>query len=163
MTRCGPILRWASDQLGWYLTNKDYVAKAREIIKGADVLVENFRGRKLAEFGLSAEAVAEMRPGIIYTSIRAFGWSGPWARGGFDMDANCCTGFTVIEGTKDKPKLPPTIVLNDYLAGYLTAMGVLAALKLRVENGGSYHVRTSLSLLDVVLDARDSRSRLRGR
>ena len=128
------------------LTNKEYVAKASEIIKGADVLVENFRGRKLAEFGLSAEAVAEMRPGIVYTSIRAFGWKGPWAqRGGFDMDANCCTGFTVIEGTEDKPKLPPTIVLNDYLAGYLTAMGVIAALKLRAENGGSYHVRTSLS------------------
>jgi hypothetical protein len=128
------------------LTKKEYAAKAREIIKGADVLVENYRGRKLANLGFSAEAVAEMRPGIIYTSIRAFGWEGPWSqRGGFDMDANCCTGFTVLEGTKDKPELPPTKILNDYVAGYLTALGVLAALKMRAEHGGSYHVRTSLS------------------
>jgi crotonobetainyl-CoA:carnitine CoA-transferase CaiB-like acyl-CoA transferase len=128
------------------LTKKDYAAKGREILRGADVLVENYRGRKLANLGFSAEEVAAIRPGIIYTSIRAFGWEGPWAqRGGFDMDANCCTGYTVLEGTRDKPELPPTKILNDYVAGYLTACGVLAALKMRAEQGGSYHVRTSLS------------------
>ena len=120
--------------------------KATELLKDTDVFVENYRGRKLAELGFSAEAVAEIRPGIIYSSIRAFGWEGPWGqRGGFDMDANCCTGFTVLEGTEDAPKLPPTIVLNDYVAGYLTAMGTIAALILRAKFGGSYHVRTALS------------------
>jgi len=128
------------------LTQKDYAAKGRDILRGADVLVENYRGRKLANLGFSAEEVAALRPGIIYASIRAFGWEGPWAqRGGFDMDANCCTGYTVLEGTRDKPELPPTKILNDYVAGYLTACGVLAALKMRAEHGGSYHVRTSLS------------------
>jgi crotonobetainyl-CoA:carnitine CoA-transferase CaiB-like acyl-CoA transferase len=128
------------------LTKKDYAAKGREILRGADVLVENYRGRKLATLGFSPEEVAALRPGIIYASIRAFGWEGPWAqRGGFDMDANCCTGYTVLEGTRDKPELPPTKILNDYVAGYLTACGVLAALKMRAEHGGSYHVRTSLS------------------
>lgn len=128
------------------LTKKDYAAKGREILRGADVLVENYRGRKLANLGFSAESVAELRPGIIYASVRAFGWDGPWGqRGGFDMDANCCTGFTVFEGTADKPELPPTKILNDYVAGYLTACGVLAALKMRAEHGGSYHVRTSLA------------------
>ena len=128
------------------LTKKDYAAKGREILRGADVLVENYRGRKLANLGFSAEEVAALRPGIVYASIRAFGWEGPWAqRGGFDMDANCCTGYTVLEGTRDKPELPPTKILNDYVAGYLTACGVLAALKLRAEQGGSWHVRTSLS------------------
>ncbi|NDC63370.1 MAG: carnitine dehydratase [Planctomycetia bacterium] len=128
------------------LTKRDYAAKGREILRGADVLVENYRGRKLADLGFSAEEVAAVRPGIIYASIRAFGWEGPWAqRGGFDMDANCCTGYTVLEGTSDKPELPPTKILNDYVAGYLTAFGVLAALKMRAEHGGSYHVRASLS------------------
>ena len=142
---------WADTAVGfrsaWMdLTDKQYAAKARDIIKGADVMVENFRGRKIAELGLSAEAAAEIRPGIIYTSIRGFGWTGPWSqRGGFDMDANCCSGFTVLEGSEDAPKLPPTVVLNDYLAGYLTAAGVLAALIRRAKYGGSYHVRTSLA------------------
>jgi len=88
---------WADTAVGfrsaWMdLTDKQYVAKARDIIKGADVMVENFRGRKIAELGLSAQTAAEIRPGIIYTSIRGFGWTGPWSqRGGFDMDANCRT------------------------------------------------------------------------
>ncbi|WP_263381402.1 CoA transferase [Granulicella arctica] len=128
------------------LTQPATKVKAAELLKSADVFVENYRGRKLAELGFSAEAVAAIRPGIIYTSIRAFGWDGPWSqRAGFDMDANCCTGFTVDEGTEDAPKLPCTVVLNDYLAGYLTAMGTLAALILRAKFGGSYHVRTSLA------------------
>ncbi|MFM7522517.1 MAG: CoA transferase [Planctomycetota bacterium] len=128
------------------LTRKDHASKGRDILRGADVLVENYRGRKLANLGFSPEDVAAVRPGIIYASIRAFGWEGPWAqRGGFDMDANCCTGYTVLEGTRDKPELPPTKILNDYVAGYLTACGVLAALKMRAEHGGSYHVRASLA------------------
>jgi len=95
---------------------------------------------------LSAEQVASVRPGIIYTSLRAFGWDGPWAgRGGFDMDANCTSGYAVLEGSEEHPLLPPTVILNDYLAGYLTAMGVVAALILRAEHGGSYHVRCSLT------------------
>jgi crotonobetainyl-CoA:carnitine CoA-transferase CaiB-like acyl-CoA transferase len=109
-------------------------------------MVENFRGRKIAQFGLSAEEVARIRPGIVYASLRPFGWEGPWGqRGGFDMDANCCSGYTVSEGSEDNPRLPPTVILNDYLAGYLTAMGVIAALILRAKNGGSYHVRASLA------------------
>jgi hypothetical protein len=61
------------------------------------------------------------------------------------MDANCATGYTALEGTADAPQLPATVILNDYLAGYLTSLGVVAALILRAKYGGSYHVRTSLS------------------
>ncbi|MEB3333442.1 MAG: CoA transferase [Cyanobacteriota bacterium] len=123
-----------------------YLAKALDLLKGADVMVENYRGRKLANLGLSPEQVAAVRPGIITTSLRAFGWEGPWReRGGFDMDANCASGYAVLEGSVERPKLPPTVILNDYLAGYLTAMGVIAALILRAKQGGSYHVRCSLT------------------
>lgn len=128
------------------LNQQKYRDQALRLIKGADVFIENYRGRKIANFGFSPEAVAEARPGIIYTSVRGFGWEGPWIdRGGFDMDANCVTGYTTLEGSPAKPLLPPTVILNDYLAGYLTSAGVLAALILRAKHGGSYHVRTSLS------------------
>ncbi|ADG76688.1 L-carnitine dehydratase/bile acid-inducible protein F OS=Tsukamurella paurometabola (strain ATCC 8368/ DSM / CCUG 35730 / CIP 100753 / JCM 10117 / KCTC 9821 / NBRC 16120 / NCIMB 702349 / NCTC 13040) OX=521096 GN=Tpau_0034 PE=4 SV=1 [Tsukamurella paurometabola] len=128
------------------LRQQRYLDQTRRLIDDADVVIENYRGRKIADFGLSAEAIAQSRPGIVYASVRGFGWDGPWSdRGGFDMDANCCTGYATLEGGDGPPKLPPTVILNDYLAGYLTALGVLAALKLRAERGGSYHVRTSLS------------------
>lgn len=128
------------------LTRSDYVTRAQKLLGQADVVVENFRHRRIADFGLGPQAVAEARPGIIYASLRAFGWDGAWSdRGGFDMDANCCSGFAALEGTADQPRLPPTVILNDYLAGYLTALGVLAALILRAKHGGSYHVRASLT------------------
>jgi crotonobetainyl-CoA:carnitine CoA-transferase CaiB-like acyl-CoA transferase len=128
------------------LEQATYKAKALEVLEGADVMVENYRGRKIAELGLSAEQVASVRPGIIYTSLRAFGWEGPWEdRGGFDMDANCTSGYAVLEGSASNPKLPPTVILNDFLAGYLMAMGTVAALILRAKQGGSYHVRCSLT------------------
>jgi crotonobetainyl-CoA:carnitine CoA-transferase CaiB-like acyl-CoA transferase len=128
------------------LNQAAYKQKALEVLRGADVVVENFRGRKIADLGLSAEQIAAERPGIIYTSLRAFGWEGPWqGRGGFDMDANCTSGYAVLEGTEEHPLLPPTVILNDYLAGYLTAMGVVAALIMRARHGGSYHVRCSLT------------------
>lgn len=43
------------------------------------------------------------------------------------------------------PAFPPTLVINDYIAGYLGASGVLAALRRRAKEGGSYHVRVSLT------------------
>ena len=48
------------------------------------------------------------------------------------------------EGRGD-PRFPPTMVLNDFIAGYIGAAGVLAALRRRAKEGGSYHVRISLA------------------
>jgi crotonobetainyl-CoA:carnitine CoA-transferase CaiB-like acyl-CoA transferase len=128
------------------LRQKKDVDTAVELLRDADVLVENYRGTKISDFGFSPEEVAKVRPGIVYASIRGFSFDGPWkGRGGFDMDANVATGYAALEGTEDKPQLPPTVILNDYLAGYLTSLGVVAALILRAKHGGSYHVRTSLS------------------
>ncbi len=47
------------------------------------------------------------------------------------MDANCTSGYAVLQGSQDHPLLPLTVILNHYFAGYLTAMGVVAALILR--------------------------------
>jgi crotonobetainyl-CoA:carnitine CoA-transferase CaiB-like acyl-CoA transferase len=61
------------------------------------------------------------------------------------MEALCVTGFTSEEGTPEQPKFPPTTVMNDYIAGYLGAAGIQAALIRRATEGGSYHVRVNLA------------------
>ena len=61
------------------------------------------------------------------------------------MEALCVTGFTTEEGTPDRPAFPPTHVMNDYIAGYLGAAGIQAALIRRAKEGGSYHVRVNLA------------------
>jgi crotonobetainyl-CoA:carnitine CoA-transferase CaiB-like acyl-CoA transferase len=61
------------------------------------------------------------------------------------MEGLAMTGFTIEEGASGPPRFPPTLVMNDYIAGYLGACGVIAALRRRAKEGGSYHVRVSLT------------------
>ncbi|HEY6854722.1 MAG TPA: CoA transferase [Mycobacterium sp.] len=120
--------------------------KAYELAAGADVFIESYRTRKISSLGLSPEELAARRPGLLYASARCYTYDGPWAnRAGFDMEALCVTGFTTEEGAPDQPAFPPTHVMNDYIAGYLGAAGIQAALIRRAKEGGSYHVRVNLA------------------
>ncbi|MDH6198491.1 crotonobetainyl-CoA:carnitine CoA-transferase CaiB-like acyl-CoA transferase [Mycobacterium frederiksbergense] len=128
------------------LKQPEGLRRAYELAADADVFVENYRGRKIANLGMSPEELAARRPGIIYASDKAYSHDGPWAdRGGFDMEALCVTGFTTEEGTPEQPKFPPTYVMNDFIAGYVGAAGIQAALIRRAKEGGSYHVRVNLA------------------
>jgi crotonobetainyl-CoA:carnitine CoA-transferase CaiB-like acyl-CoA transferase len=132
------------------------------LLADADVFIESFSGRAIERLGFGAEEVAKKKPGIIYVSLRCYGWDGPWRdRGGFDMEALTLTGYTMAEGRAGEPSFgsvypesedppgspafPPTLVLNDYIAGYVAAAGIMAALRRRAQEGGSYHVRVSLA------------------
>jgi crotonobetainyl-CoA:carnitine CoA-transferase CaiB-like acyl-CoA transferase len=118
------------------------------LLPQADVFLEGFRGRAMEKLGFGAKEVAARRPGIIYLSVRCYSWDGPWwNRPGFDMEALTVSGYTVAEagGVEHRPSFPPTMVLNDFIAGYLGAAGIIAALRRRAREGGSYHVRISLT------------------
>ena len=128
------------------LKNPEQNRVQQRLVPRADVFVEGFRGRKMEELGFGAEQVARMKPGIVYLSVRPYGWEGPWKMfAGFDMEGLTVTGFTMIEGGGKRPRFPPTFVMNDYIAGYMGAAGVIAALRQRAREGGSYHVRVHLA------------------
>lgn len=115
------------------------------LLPEADVFIEGFRGRSMENLGFGVEEVAANHPGIVYLSMRCYSWDGPWwYRAGFDMEALTVSGYTMLEGD-GRPSWPPTMVLNDYIAGYLGAAGIIAALRRRATEGGSYHVRVSLT------------------
>jgi crotonobetainyl-CoA:carnitine CoA-transferase CaiB-like acyl-CoA transferase len=116
------------------------------LLPQADVFIESFSGRSIEKLGFGPEEVSAQRPGIIYLSLRCYGWDGPWCnRGGFDMEGLTVSGYTMQEGHAGLPAFPPTLVLNDYIAGYFGASGIMAALRRRAKEGGSYHVRVSLT------------------
>ncbi|OZI19833.1 hypothetical protein CAL26_19910 [Bordetella genomosp. 9] len=129
------------------LTQAADLRRARELIGGADVVVQSWRPGTLARRGVGAEDAAAIRPGVIYVSVSAFGDSGPWAeRGGFEQLGQTVTGIAISEGVAGgKPRVVPTYLLNDYLTGYLGAAGVMLALMRRAVEGGSYHVKVSLT------------------
>ncbi|MBA3939606.1 MAG: carnitine dehydratase [Sphingopyxis sp.] len=116
------------------------------LLEGADIFFANRRPGYLASIGLDAQTAAARRPGIVHVSISTHGEHGPWAnRPGFDQVAGAVTGMLSIEGTPDKAALPPTVIVNDYLVGWLAATGAMAALHRRATVGGSWKVHVSLT------------------
>ena len=128
------------------LRDADQNRRLKGLIPQTDVFVENYRLGTLDRLGFGAQELASGHKGLIYLSGNANSMTGPWAqRGGFDMEGLSTSGFTVEEGGDGPPRFPPTLVMNDYIAGYLGACGVIAALRRRANEGGSYHVRVSLT------------------
>jgi hypothetical protein len=128
------------------LRNPDQNKRLKALIPETDVFVQNFRQGTLERLGFGPEELSTGHKGLIYLSCMANSATGPWAdRGGFDMEGLSTSGFTVEEGSGGPPRFPPTLVMNDYIAGYLGAAGAIAALRRRAREGGSYHVRVSLT------------------
>jgi len=119
-----------------------------QLLKTSRVLVQGYRPGALAGFGLSAEALAEKYPGIITTSLSAYGRNGPWSeRRGFDSLVQTSTGFNVAEADafgQSAPKPMPVQIL-DYATGFLMAFASQIALYKQSQEGGSWHVQLSLA------------------
>lgn len=115
------------------------------LLAEADVVVTGYRPGALDRYGLSPEALAERRPGIVVARLSAWGTSGPFAaRRGFDSIVQAATGIGMLEGDGSKPGALPAQAL-DHSAGYLLAAGITSALRRRIDDGGSWLVETSLA------------------
>ena len=118
--------------------------KLRELIKTCDVFSQSYRPGTLARRGFSPEALAEMRPGIVYVTLSAWGHEGPWAgRRGYDTIVQSANGMAYKPGNERPAFLP--VSEQDYVAGYLLAYGAMIALARRAQEGGSWFVRCSLA------------------
>jgi crotonobetainyl-CoA:carnitine CoA-transferase CaiB-like acyl-CoA transferase len=122
----------------------------RGLVREADVFSQGYRPGTLGDRGLSAEALAQLRPGIVFVSLCAFGHVGPWAsRRGFDTVVQTVSGITsrqgeLFPGAEPGPQFYPVSAI-DYLTGYLMAFGAMVALARRAREGGSWLVRISLA------------------
>jgi crotonobetainyl-CoA:carnitine CoA-transferase CaiB-like acyl-CoA transferase len=120
------------------------------LIRETDVFSQGYRPGTLGGRGLSPEALAELRPGIVYVSLCAFSHVGPWAsRRGFDTVVQTVSGITsrqgeLFPGKEPGPQFYPVSAI-DYLTGYLMAFGAMVALARRARQGGSWLVRISLA------------------
>jgi hypothetical protein len=116
----------------------------RELVRGADVFSQGFRTGALARRGFGPEQLAALRPGLVYVSENCYGNGGPWGeRPGWEQLAQTVTGVAAVQGG-DVPRLTGA-AQNDYTTGYFAALGAMEALRRRATEGGSWHVRVSLS------------------
>ncbi|WP_405630570.1 CoA transferase [Streptomyces sp. NBC_00016] len=116
-----------------------------ELLATADVVVTGYRPGALDRFGLSPEALAERRPGLVVAQVSAWGAYGPWGgRRGFDSLVQVATGIATVEGSAGRPGALPAQAL-DHGTGYLLAAAVLRALTEQSYDGGSRFVRSALA------------------
>jgi len=119
--------------------------KLKNLIREADVLVENFRPGVMAKFGLGENDLEELNPRLVYLSITGFGESGPDGhRPGFDQIAQGEGGLMSFTGPVGGPPTKVGVPIADILSGMFGAFGVAAALTEREKSGRGQKVTSSL-------------------
>ena len=115
-----------------------------ELLKSADVFVENFRPGTAERLGLGYETLHVLNPRLVYCSISAFGQSGPYVdKPGFDTLGQAVSGLLSLLNDSEDPKVMG-MALSDYITGMSAGYGILGALLARGQSGEGCRVETSL-------------------
>jgi crotonobetainyl-CoA:carnitine CoA-transferase CaiB-like acyl-CoA transferase len=116
----------------------------RQLVESADVVMQNFSHGVAEGLGIGYEDLVKIKPEIIYASVSAFGYDGPWrGRRGYEVQAQAAAGAQVDFGWPDQPaRLPYEI--NDYGTGVLTAFGLSLALLHHARTGQGQQVHGAL-------------------
>lgn len=122
----------------------DDVEVAHELLRRADIAVENFKPGGLAKYGLDYETARQINPALIYLSISGFGTGeGSWLPG-YDLVVQAVSGLMSLTGSEDGPAYRAGISVFDVMTGLHGTIGVLAALHQRAETGEGQHVEVNL-------------------
>src|ERR1700754_511961 len=127
----------------------------RELAKGCDVFMENYKVGDLKRYKLDYEAIRAINPGIIYCSVTGFGQTGPYSpRAGYDAIFQAMGGLMSVTGHMEgEPGAGPMKVgpsIADVMTGMNASIGILSALFHRKVNGGEgQHV--DVCLMDTVI------------
>jgi len=99
-----------------------------ELVKDADILVENYRPGVMKKLGVSYEVLSEINPRLVYASISGFGQSGPWAdRPGFDLMAQAMSGVMAMTGHGDGRPVKAGVPVADIGCALFATYGILSA------------------------------------
>ena len=116
-----------------------------ELVRRADVLLENFRPGTLARLGFGTDVLTELNPRLVTLAISGFGHDGPeGGRAGYDQIAQGEGGLMSLTGAGPEDPQKVGVPISDLLAGMYGAYGVVAALLERERTGRGQVVRTSL-------------------
>jgi crotonobetainyl-CoA:carnitine CoA-transferase CaiB-like acyl-CoA transferase len=141
-TECGDTLVWLSESrnkrsVTINLGDERGIDLVRELVGGADVVIENFRPGVLERWGLDYGSLTAINPGVILLRVSAYGQTGPMRdQPGFARIAHAFSGLAYLAGEPDRPPVTPgSTSLADYISGLYGAIGVLLALRARESTG----------------------------
>lgn len=108
----------------------------KELVKKADVVVENYRPGTMAKLGLGYDTLKEVNPGIIYAAVSGFGQYGPYAkRPGYDIISQAMSGLMSTTGWPGGHPTRSGTAMGDVLGGLSVTIGILAAIQNRHHTG----------------------------
>src|SRR5688572_13417994 len=120
-----------------------------ELVREADVLIENFKLGGLAKYGLDYESLREVSPRLVYCSITGFGQDGPYAaRAGYDFIVQGMSGIMDLTGDPAGPPQKIGVAYADILTGLYAVIAIQAALRQRDQTGRGQHI--DMALFDVM-------------
>jgi crotonobetainyl-CoA:carnitine CoA-transferase CaiB-like acyl-CoA transferase len=109
----------------------------RELVKDADIVIENFRPGALESWGLGWEALSKVNPKLIMVRISGYGQTGPYRdRPGFAAIAESMGGLRYLAGYPDRPPVRVGVSIGDSLASLYGVIGALLAMH-HLKNGGT--------------------------
>ena len=127
------------------LRTQEGIQACRDLIRGADVFVQNFRPGTADSMGLGVRDLRDLNPLLVYVSLSGFGQRPPGSElPGFDQTAQAMSGLMSVTGTAQTGPLRVGIAVADSATGVFGAMGVLAALYEREKTGVGATVEASL-------------------
>ncbi len=129
------------------LKNPDDLAAIKNLIKQADIVVEQFRPGVMARLGLGFDDLVEINPRIIYCSITGYGQTGPLAKtAAHDLNYQAEAGMLSLTCDADgQPVIPPTLTADLAGGAYPAVMNILLALKQRELDGQARHLDISMA------------------
>lgn len=124
----------------------------RELVKKADILIENFRPGVMERLGLGYEDLKKINDQLIYGAVSGFGSYGKYAgRPGYDIIAQAMGGLMSLTGQQGDPPTRAGCAMGDILGGLNLTIGVLAALNARTVTG--HGQRVDVALTDCVISS----------
>lgn len=121
----------------------------RDLIREADVVVENFTPGVMRQHNLDWERLREVNPKLIMCSISCFGQTGPLAQlPGYDWIGQCYAGIIDLLGEPGGTPVFGDFAFGDISAGVHAYGAIVTALMHRLRGGGGQHI--DISLLEVL-------------
>lgn len=128
-----------------------------DLIKTADVLVENFRPGVVKRLGVDYETISSINPKIVYCSISGFGQTGPYSsRGGYDLIAQGMTGIMSVTGEPNRDPVKCGLPIIDLGTAMFSAYGILSALYARTHSNEGQFIDASLYDTGIALSVWES-------
>jgi len=135
--------------------NDDDKEVLRDLVRRADVVVENFRPGVLEKLGLGPEELLEVNPRLVVTSISGFGQTGSLAKEpAYDLVAQAMSGLMSITGWPNGKPTRVGISLGDLIPGLYAAIGTVSALYQRESTGRGQHL--DLAMYDSLISVMES-------